>query len=699
MDGTTSSSSSKMSSLQISADEKIDGNEPKEIERSGTNISINKVNDVAEKVTTPFVTERKRKNCSKSEASELKKSLISRRESLALKKEQNKFEMDLKLRKEFHDKNKEIELGCNKVKNNGDTKKSLKFDVIASPFVNTRPRRVSSKNVVQEGSNSNSERRKSTMIGTKISRNQLTEKEKEIDEITENMPLNPELLRTEKTAKNGDLKVFPGKEKLNEQTSRTRTSNKVSDKTYEIKTPVVLLENILISPQKNSVDTNQSIRKSRRKTLLESDKGTAVSSISTLKENEELSTGNSDEKTECAKFEPKESSKKVTKSISDKTIDTIRRSRRIRKLYNPEDAVINPDIQQEISVDDDEEREKIRKEKVMKINSVAEGVFLSGNVLLTQKALEYLEKNRNNQNVISTLYKSPESLLDDLGIERKKKIEKKKESFMDISGIEPIKLGEEFVHKKPKGPSQSQSGGFKTPTTRKSTRILTSKFATTEKKRRSTLEFEPNSLRVPKIKTMLKLDQKPTIVCTKMHKPDVQMFNQIVKKLGAFEVEDEVSSRTTHLVVGEVKRTINMLRALARGCWILKQEWLLSSLEQRKWLSEEDYEVTEFSSAVQKCRLERSAFGPSYTMNIFLNCGLIYVAKSTTPRCSDLRELIGLCKGKLTKIPDNAAIAVGSYFEDCKCVTEHWILDSISAGKLKPMKKYLISNAIKSPFV
>ncbi|KAJ8980809.1 hypothetical protein NQ317_016176 [Molorchus minor] len=104
------------------------------------------------------------------------------------------------------------------------------------------------------------------------------------------------------------------------------------------------------------------------------------------------------------------------------------------------------------------------------------------------------------------------------------------------------------------------------------------------KNRRSTLEFQPLSQKSAKNKLKIDKCKQPTI---------------IVKKLGGFVIEDEVSERTTHLVAGEPKRTINMLRAIARGCWIVKQEWLFKSLEEQKWLPEEDYEETDFSCAVQ----------------------------------------------------------------------------------------------------
>lgn len=91
-------------------------------------------------------------------------------------------------------------------------------------------------------------------------------------------------------------------------------------------------------------------------------------------------------------------------------------------------------------------------------------------------------------------------------------------------------------------------------------------------KRRSTLEFAVTSS--IKKKEAKKNSMLRGIVCTRLHKPDVEVFMQIVKKLGEFVVENEVTANTTHLVAGEPRRTINLLRAIGRGCWIVKHEWV-----------------------------------------------------------------------------------------------------------------------------
>ncbi|XP_045462072.1 microcephalin [Harmonia axyridis] len=399
----------------------------------------------------------------------------------------------------------------------------------------------------------------------------------------------------------------------------------------------------------------------------------------------------------------KDNSEKDEKTSKNVGPSNNRNCRRIRKLYDPDLVYASDEIQENPEVNDQEERKAIRQEKVLKVNVTSQNNWLNGNVLMTKKAMDFLTQARTSPEDMNKLFKKPESVLEKLGVDKGKRVLRKKSSIMDTSADEQVDLADEFVNKKRKSTPKETEATQKTPSTRKSMRHLTQRALTTgSKSRRSTMEFVPKNLNLPKVRTKLNLDQKPTIVCTKMHKADVQMFSQIVKKLGKFEVEDEVSERTTHLVVGEAKRTVNMLRGLSRGCWILKQEWLLASLEKGKWLPEEKYEATEFSPAVQQCRLRRQAFGPTYHMNIFLDCGMIFVAKSTMPRCSDLRELITLCEGKVTKTPDSAKIAVGSYLDGCDCVNEYWVLDSITAGKLKSLDEYVITSQTlktKSPFV
>jgi microcephalin len=79
----------------------------------------------------------------------------------------------------------------------------------------------------------------------------------------------------------------------------------------------------------------------------------------------------------------------------------------------------------------------------------------------------------------------------------------------------------------------------------------------------------------------------------------VEVVAAVVDKLGGFIIEARVSERTTHVVTKGPRRTVNLLKGIARGCWIVQQEWVLRSLDADMWLDEDEYELADFSSAVQ----------------------------------------------------------------------------------------------------
>lgn len=48
----------------------------------------------------------------------------------------------------------------------------------------------------------------------------------------------------------------------------------------------------------------------------------------------------------------------------------------------------------------------------------------------------------------------------------------------------------------------------------------------------------------------------------------------VVRKLGSFFIEDRVSSSTTHVITGSPRRTLNVLMAIAQGCWLVSPMWV-----------------------------------------------------------------------------------------------------------------------------
>ncbi|MEQ2312727.1 BRCA1 associated RING domain 1 [Ameca splendens] len=90
-----------------------------------------------------------------------------------------------------------------------------------------------------------------------------------------------------------------------------------------------------------------------------------------------------------------------------------------------------------------------------------------------------------------------------------------------------------------------------------------------------------------------------TLVMTSMPTEKQQTVVQVVKALGGFSIVDRVCESTTHVVSGGHRRTLNILLGIARGCWILSFEWILWCLEQRQWIPEEPYELSDQFPAAQ----------------------------------------------------------------------------------------------------
>ncbi|KAG5346449.1 MCPH1 protein, partial [Acromyrmex charruanus] len=181
--------------------------------------------------------------------------------------------------------------------------------------------------------------------------------------------------------------------------------------------------------------------------------------------------------------------------------------------------------------------------------------------------------------------------------------------------------------------------------------------------------------------------QKIIIVTTGLSKEDKSLVKSIVKSLGAAELELNVSKRTTHVVSTGV-RTVNLLRSIIRGCWLVTLEWVLKSLENNGWLNPEMFEMKHFSKAVQENRKDRQLFGPSYIPELFGACGFIYVEHKTTVPCNTLKELIKTAGGHITENTKLAKIIIGT-----NGLKETWVIDSITTGELQLTKLYQWNNA------
>lgn len=210
-------------------------------------------------------------------------------------------------------------------------------------------------------------------------------------------------------------------------------------------------------------------------------------------------------------------------------------------------------------------------------------------------------------------------------------------------------------------------------------------------------EKENKSGKKQRNKLMKKVKPKRSIVMTSMHFGEQDIVLSVVRKLGSFFIEDRVSSSTTHVIAGSPRRTLNVLMAIAQGCWLVSPMWIMKSLEVGYWVDEEPYELSDAFPAAQLCRLERVSAGSSYRQELFAECPPIFLSENCSPPSDSLINLINLCGGKVSTSVRKAGICIGSMTRRTQAVniTEQWLLDCITEHTVLPYANYALNSPAK----
>ncbi|CAK6951596.1 microcephalin [Scomber scombrus] len=184
------------------------------------------------------------------------------------------------------------------------------------------------------------------------------------------------------------------------------------------------------------------------------------------------------------------------------------------------------------------------------------------------------------------------------------------------------------------------------------------------------------------LQKMINKTKMRTLVMTSMPTEKQSTVMQVVKTLGGFSIVDRVCESTTHVVSGGPRRTLNILLGIARGCWILSFEWILWCLEQRQWIPEEPYELSDQFPAAQICRLQRHLSAGEHQQDLFQDQPAMFVSQHSQPPTQSLVELIQLCGGTICKTVRQAGICIGKYSgrrpKGSQILSEQWVLDSIT---------------------
>ncbi|CAN7938960.1 unnamed protein product, partial [Ixodes hexagonus] len=144
------------------------------------------------------------------------------------------------------------------------------------------------------------------------------------------------------------------------------------------------------------------------------------------------------------------------------------------------------------------------------------------------------------------------------------------------------------------------------------------------------------------------VDGAPSIVMTNLQPSDMEAIRAIVSKLGRFQLENNVTGRTTHIICGDKLRTLKLLFGMAKGCWVLPTKWVYRSLECGHWVDEDPFELTDMFPAVRASRLERQkAKRRKRKKGLLTGTDSFYVSRKSSPPHSEMCALIEILGGKV----------------------------------------------------
>lgn len=209
--------------------------------------------------------------------------------------------------------------------------------------------------------------------------------------------------------------------------------------------------------------------------------------------------------------------------------------------------------------------------------------------------------------------------------------------------------------------------------------------------RRSLDDFDPSGRAgalLPRLPSWL---AGPSVVLTGLELAEREAAVAVVRALGGFSVEAEVSRHTTHVLYGDTaqgkpRRTLSVLLALARPhCWLLPVRWAYRSLEGGRWLDEAPF-----------------AFVRSEPSELLSGLGPFYVGVQTAPPAHRIRDLLRLVGAQVSPCYLQCRVCLGDpqvahWRPQVTHASERWLLDCIFEQQLRPYDEYLLQRPRDQP--
>jgi len=180
-------------------------------------------------------------------------------------------------------------------------------------------------------------------------------------------------------------------------------------------------------------------------------------------------------------------------------------------------------------------------------------------------------------------------------------------------------------------------------------------------------------------------------LCTTNFNEYEQGIKEMKKKFkGQFSFVDQIED-ATHLLIGETKRTMKVLGAIAKGIPIIKAQWVLEMVSNGVITTETEYYDDTFPNFKVSMKAQQSG-------KKLLEGKAFFVDDETGAPQFELEGLIVLAGGKVLENMEGADYCISPYalsesdkaeFPDLICVDEKWLTDSIASYEILDNAKFL----------
>lgn len=186
-----------------------------------------------------------------------------------------------------------------------------------------------------------------------------------------------------------------------------------------------------------------------------------------------------------------------------------------------------------------------------------------------------------------------------------------------------------------------------------------------------------------------------SIAYTGMIKSEAKILKASIQNLGKFIFHTKVKPTTTYLITkSQSNQSLDIVFAMAYGCIIVSEDWVHKSCSIGRWLSHQQYLISDLSEPVKDFQIRRhTASGSALKFNIFDNAGKIYISDSCESPAKLLRRLVHACGGHCTSTESIANVVIGYTLQMNNNIHEKWILDCVTQGILLNKCQYNLVNS------